>query len=295
MVGKIFKRMLTVSFWTALFSGSFLIVVVMLWLGWYLLGPNKPVANEARQTIANRSIAKTVEELREKRGGIRRVAVLHFENDPTDYVTLRLREVLSSSGAFDVDDTGFCEKLRNLLSLRNPGCFSTTDAMRYGKSNGLQAVVIGELEQFESRKDGAVLIGTVRMVNVATGEIIDVPLKEDTTVAVANQIKKATDFPKLRAEAELMPWYLRFLSFVAIALLLPVITISFIRHMVAKKSNGCNAFVLALYTVIDAIFAFFMVGGRFESTTDVLMFLAASGCAFLYNVCIMTFALKLES
>jgi len=77
-------------------------------------------------------------------------------------------------------------------------------------------------------------------------------------------------------------------------LLLPVFSISFIRYMVAKKSNRINAFTLGIYTVVDLIFAYFMIGGRFGSFVSVLIFVLAGLCAFAYNVRLMTFAVKLE-
>ena len=95
--------------------------------------------------------------------------------------------------------------------------------------------------------------------------------------------------------ASVVPWYMRLLGFVLLVLLLPIVTISFIRTMVAKRSNKVNAFVLSVYTVIDMILAFFMVGGTFCSCAAVAVFLGASMLAFLYNVSLMSFALRLET
>ena len=52
--------------------------------------------------------------------------------------------------------------------------------------------------------------------------------------------------------------------------------------------------MLTIYTVTDAIFAFFMVGGSFADFLGVLLFLVALAIAFFYNVQIMSFALRLE-
>ena len=298
MFGNVLVRFVSAAFWLACFRyvGTLLFLIVALGVGWYALGPEKPEADPARRSVADRAIASAVGDLRRNRGDIKRVAVMHFRNDNTDYMTLKLRESLSSSGIFDVENAGFGEKLRNLLSLRNPECFSVDQAVKLGKDAGMHAVIIGNVETFESLDGGAILKGTIRMVDVRTGNVIsDIALRENTTETFASQLQKAAEIPQLRYEAERTPWYLRFLIFVVIVLLLPVVTISFLRHMVAKRSNGRNAFVLAIYTVIDVIIAFFMVGATFGSGTGVVLFLAATAAAFLYNVCIMTFALKLES
>ena len=291
-------RFVSAAFWLACFryTGTMLFLVFLLSFGWYTLGPKKPEADPARQAVANKAISQAINDLRRNRGDIKSAAVLHFRNDSTDYLTLHLRETLSSSGTFDVEDTVLAEKVRNLLSLRNPGYFSVEQAVAYGKKAEVQAVIIGNVETFESLDNGAVLTGTIRMVDVRTGKVVsDIALRENTTETFAAQLRNAVELPRMRYEAELMPWYLRFLIFVVIILLLPVITIAFLRQMVAKKSNGRNAFVLTVYTLIDAIIAFFMIGAAFESGAGVVLFLAATAIAFLYNVCMMTFALRLES
>ena len=77
-------------------------------------------------------------------------------------------------------------------------------------------------------------------------------------------------------------------------MLLPVFTIAFIRTMVRKGSNKTNAFVLAIYTLVDALLAWLLVGAALTSWFPVVVFIIAVAVAFLYNVRIMSFAVKLE-
>ncbi len=87
------------------------------------------------------------------------------------------------------------------------------------------------------------------------------------------------------------PWIL----WLALAvLLLPVVTISFIRTMVSKRSNGVNAFTLGVYTAIDAIIAYFMVGMSLETTASVVLFAGVVLFSLFYNVAVMNFAVRLE-
>jgi hypothetical protein len=77
--------------------------------------------------------------------------------------------------------------------------------------------------------------------------------------------------------------------------LLPVFTIAFIRTMVRKQSNLSNAFVLAVYTAAGALLACLAGVSDFSSGWRIAFFVLLAGCAFAYNVAIMSFALRLET
>ena len=94
--------------------------------------------------------------------------------------------------------------------------------------------------------------------------------------------------------AQSFPWLRRLLGWLIAVLLLPVFTIAFIRTMVSKGSNRSNAFVLCVYTLADALLAWFLAGAALNSWFPVLVLIAAVIAAFLYNVSIMTLALRLE-
>lgn len=84
------------------------------------------------------------------------------------------------------------------------------------------------------------------------------------------------------------------LGLALVVLLLPVLTITFIRTMVAKRSNGVNAFTLGIYTAIDMILAYFMVGMSLATTKSVVLFVGASIFSLVYNVAVMNYAVRLE-
>lgn len=77
-------------------------------------------------------------------------------------------------------------------------------------------------------------------------------------------------------------------------LMLPVVTISFIRTMVSKRSNGVNAFTLGIYTAIDFILSYFVVGPKFDSTMKAVAFIGMGIFSLMYNFMVMNYALKLE-
>ena len=161
---------------------------------WWWLGPEKPSCDSARQLAAKCAIAQATGRIRAERGEIRRAAVLHLENDPTDFVTLALREQLKEGGMLDLDGTPSMEKIRNLLNLRNAGMFDAGKAVAYGKDNGLDAVIIGRLDEFETVDGKAVLKGQLKFIRVANGEVVDIPLSDSAAGGgIAEEIKKTME------------------------------------------------------------------------------------------------------
>ena len=71
-------------------------------------------------------------------------------------------------------------------------------------------------------------------------------------------------------------------------------TIGFLRTMVARRSNGVNAFTLTVYTLAHTILAYLLVGAALIGFWSVFFFLVAVVTALAYNVRIMSFALNLE-
>lgn len=286
-------------------TGSILFVIYVGYLAWTSLGPEKPVPDQRRQSAALAVARNMTEEIRLHRGDIRATVLLHFANDPSDFFTNSLRDRLDSTGVLNLEDRTLMEKIRNKLNLRNYGCNSTKEALESVSSKNVQGILWGTLEQYESTKSGVILKGSWQLLDCKSKTVVyDGTFNYDTTSKTSESLAKSIDKTKEMLDRELsvfssaassIPWFVRFLGFVLTVLLLPIITISFIRTMVAKRSNKVNAFMLITYTVIGMILAFLMIGGMFYSFWSVLGFLIASGCAFMYNHYIMCYALKLES
>ena len=282
-------------------AGWLIILVFLAAVLWNHYGPEKVMPNKKRQDIAIKSVDKITEQIRTQRGETRRVILLHFANDSTGFVTDTLRDKLNSSGILTLDDMTLLEKFRKKMGIREEGYSSKLTALNAVKGRDAEGVLWGTIEKYESFEGGVILKGSWQIVDIKTGDIIcEGTLDEDTSkkapAKVAEVVEDVSETMAPVAEAtQEVPWYIRFLIFVLAVLLLPIMTISFLRTMVAKHSNGLNASILTLYTLIGAILAFFMVGASFDSGWSVVMFIAASVIAFIYNYFIMCFALKLES
>ncbi len=78
-------------------------------------------------------------------------------------------------------------------------------------------------------------------------------------------------------------------------LLLPVVSITFIRAMVGRQSNLANGFTLVLYTLIDGLLAYLLLGSRLTTWIGALVYLGLVAVGFGYNLWIMSMAVKLDS
>lgn len=278
--------------------------IYLFCMAWVNLGPQKPVVNVVRQRAADRAAEKAMCEIRAHRGSLTNVKMYHFANDPTDCLTLKFRDLLNKNGVLNLSDTSFAEKFRHFANFREHGCESLTEAVQAAKGEDVDGVLWGVIDRFESVGNGVLLKGMYQLVEIPSGAVIyEGKLFENSiTQAVIDSAASEAESPGCMKEtvdavevaASQVRWHIRFLWFVLFALLLPVVTISFLRTMVAKRSNKVNAFVLSTYTLVDLVLAFFTVGGAFTSIFTVLLFFAAGLAAFAYNVALMNFALKLE-
>jgi hypothetical protein len=276
---------------TMLFTriGAIGLILYLLSQGWAYFGPKKPQVGPLRRQVADHVIPKIVDDLRNSRQNIQSVVLLHLVNDPSDYVTDQLRVAIEQSGVVDLRDRTFLEKVRNKLGFRHPASDSLEYAVGRGQSAGVQGVIYGTVNTFESYRGGSALKVDVRMVEVATKQLVfeNQYSKELPSILLS----KANVQEQLTGVSPLQ----RFLSWTVLVLLLPVFTIGFIRTMVRKESNRSNAFVLSIYTGVAVLLGYLLLGVDFSSWFSVLMFLVAMGAAFAYNIFIMTFALKLET
>jgi len=283
--------------------GVITLIGYIAWLAWVNLGPRTPEIGPVRRELADKVIADIVEDLRGSRGNLRQTALLHFENDPTNYFTNTLRKTIEQRGVLDLDDRTIMEKARNSLNLRHRSYSSTDAALAEGRSLDAECVVYGAIHAFESYSYGANIDVEVHFAEVDGGESLftrryRVDSTPETPAVAIRQasIPTAGQAPPGQIEqAVAFPWFKRLFGWMLIVLMLPVFTIAFIRTMVSKSLNKTNAFVLLVYTLADVLLAWLMLGEALVSFLPIAMFVGAVVFAFLYNVKIMTFALKLEA
>jgi hypothetical protein len=267
-------------------------VALVLYLGyeaWDYFGPHKPEIGPVRREAVDQVIPTIVEDMRASRHGVRAAAILHFTNDPSDYVTNRLRSAIEQSGILNLRDRTVGEKVWDALRLEHKGYGDIQAAVARGKSLGTDAVVYGSVHTLESSPGGVTLDIEVGLADVASGQ--SVFSKKYSRESALSAVSPAV----IQEQTHMLSWPARLIAWAVAILLLPVFTIGFIRTMVKKESNRANAFVLGIYTFAAALLAYLIVGVDFGSWLAILLFLIAVGAALAYNVFIMTFALKLET
>jgi hypothetical protein len=270
--------------------GTLALVGYMAWSGWANLRPEKPQIGTVRKDLADRVISTIVEDIRSSRGELRQAALLHFGNDPTDYFTNGLRRAIEQTGILDLRDRTISEKVRNLLNLRHPSPQPSPEAVvKYGEHVDVGGVLYGAVHTFESYPSGTKIDVEVDLADIATGRNVFSKRYQVETSPGSSIL--ATVQEKARA----FPWFQRLFGWLLAVLLLPVFTVNFTRTMLRRRSNEANAFVLAIYTLADALLAWLLVGAALNSWWTVAAFILAIAAAFAYNVRVMTFALRLET
>ena len=254
---------------------------------WWWLGPEKPSCDSARQLAARSAIAQVAERIRAERGDVRRAAVLHLANDPSDYVTLSLRSRLAEGGLLDLDGTPPSEKIRNLLNLRNEGLFDVEKAIEYGKSHGLDAVLTGALDEFETVKDKAVLKGQLKFVRISKGDVVDIPFSDaasggGSVAEIAKVVAGSGESPSLSLTTRILLLSLSIF-------LLPILAFPFLRMAMSKDSNVAAATALIILLAIDG-FIISAALGTSGTFCGLAVFLIIFAAAFGYDLFMLSYA-----
>jgi hypothetical protein len=265
--------------------GTVALIVFLLWQGWDYFGPQKPHVPEERQEFAESIFVDVRDDLAANRGAIGSIAVLHLVNDPSDFVTDRLRTVVEEAGIFDLRDRTLGEKFRNALRFRHR-CYGEADeAIEEGRERGVDGVLFGAVESFEADSEGTRLEMVISLADVSAGRVVFTQRYTKTDGAGLEPVQKAV---------RKIGWFKRFLAWAIIVLLLPVFSIAFLRSIVRRRSNKSNAFTLGLYTFVGAALAYLLLGFTLVGFFSILLFLIIVAAVFFYNAAMMSFALRLE-
>ena len=280
-------------------------IMLIVYLGiayfaWMCFGPEKFEPSPSREKATERIVSQMMLKIRENRGEMKTALLPNFEGDKTGYFSDLLRSKIEHSGILDVKEKPLLDKIRTRLNLKLNDRLEAKDIVRSAKEDGIDCVLWGTLERFEELDSGVMIKGEWGIVKTSDGKVVYTDTFEyDTITSTTAKIRQsvselATDTSSSAGPFTSIAWQIRVLAFLVVMLLLPVFTFMFIRAMVVKRSNKVNAFLLGIYTVVDMVFAFFMVGGSFVSTAAIVVFIISSFVAFAYNTALMSFALKLE-
>lgn len=268
------------------------LALFILWQAWDHFGPRKPELGPPLRQLADRVMPTAVAELREKRASLRSVALLHLENDPSDYVTEQLRAAIERNNVFDLPDTTLGYKIRNDLRLRHDSYGSPEPALAAAAARGgVQGVLFGTVHALDSDARGRTWIDLeLQLADVAQKRVVFTGRYTGQSGGGGGSVgvsRNPTTDGGFRLD--------RLLAWVVVVLLLPVFTIAFIRAMVRRRSNGANVFTLGVYTTVDAALAYLLLGVALSWWLPTALFAAAIAAAVAYNASVMGFAHRLET
>jgi len=134
-------------------------------VGRALLTPHAEL-DASRMEVADLAVDRAVMALRNNAGEIRRVELLHFENDPSDYVTERLRKRLDDQGGFVLTKPRFADKLKRLFGFENQGFDSLGNAKKEALSSGADAFIWGRVDRLENETGGSTFTGDYELFDL---------------------------------------------------------------------------------------------------------------------------------
>ena len=252
----------------------------LAYMAWPSSGSSDIEPDKKLGKMANASVERIVIEIQQNRGAARHVVLPRFANDSLGVFTMALRNKLKSSGVLDVAEESIKDSVLGKMNVRPEECANRDQALAIGRNEKSAYVLWGVLDRFEATRESAVLAGRYQLLDVQSGQAV---CEGNIVEGDADEPHTATSYsPK------------GVIVFALTVFLFPIITIAFLRKMVAKRSNGVNAFLLCVYTGIDAMIWHSAVGLQLATVFAAVVFLAIILGCLVYNAYIMSFALKFE-
>lgn len=262
------------------------------WQAWENFGPRLPDIGPLRQKVADGVIDNVVRAIKDRRENLYSAALIPLVNDPSGYVTDRLRQRIEQSGVLALKDRTLIEKVEKALKLQPNAQDSFENAVVVGRRMGVQAVVFGKVRTHEAGDGAAQIVVEVQLADVANQREV---FPEGDRV-FSHKLGGVLAVPTaVRDSAHRVGWGSRLLGWGLLVLMLPIFSVGFIRAMVRRESNTANAFALSLYTAVDLILAWLFLGALFAAWWGVVIFLVLVALAFGYNVAVMSRVVQIES
>ena len=268
--------------------GIALLLVPSGWRLYNTVAPHKQEVGFLREQVADDACKLAANAIHNINTDVRRITILPFANDPSGYVTKSLRAELEKRGKFELLDKSLFEKLSRELGLRQEGYKTLKDAVRAGNRIGVEGIIFGEVNLFEQDEKKAKIDLDIRFVDLVKDRVLySSKFLQEFKGSVLSTRYVSAKLRDVSVAERLVVWVLA-------VVLIPLITISFGRAMVRKKSNRANAVALGIYSLINILFIILLFSTGLTRWWTVLLLLGAILLAFAYNVAYFTFLTRLE-
>lgn len=247
-----------------------------------LLRPAVGDPESVRRQLAAALGARLAAEL-PRREGIATVAVLEPAGDQGGVVTAALRQAVQAAGTYRLIEEGFLRRMLREFGRDKVPVATLADAVEAARGTGADAVIFGTVAEFAADAHDGRLLLELRMAERDSGRAVFARSYRETVG------ENYAGLSGWRARMAQSPAGRRILVWAAFTLLLPLLTVPWIRRLTAMESNMVNLGMLIGYTGTDMLFAAFLTGFRISSVWLSALLLVALGAAAYYNYCVASF------
>ncbi len=226
-----------------------LLILIILVQGYFLLKPRAHKPDVMRRSIAEQVCWEAADridrELEERHG--EEMAIAHFKNDPSRFVTEKMIHIMSRKGKFTIPEETLIDNILKKLDFDETQSEVLNDIIVGVKAAGGDLLLDGNVREFRSTQDKAVC--TISFA------VYDVDTEETLTEFTITRRRFAGPFGT--------SWHvfmLRCLAWLVIVLALPILGITVVRNVVEMESNVANTVLLLLYGIIGAVLGLLLIG-----------------------------------
>jgi len=266
-----------------------LLLGVLAWFMIMELAPQRPPLGPLRQSLAAEAALAMVKDIHARRGDARTAVVLPFEGDSSGRLTAQVRELLQLRGVLLLPPPPLSERISDLFNLPLQGQFNDALAARAAQNAGMDLAIIARVERLESGPERQGVVDVRYRLVSAGGHVVH-------DGRYRKQVKAAPVMPAMPAalQAGWETLLYRGLAWGLMMLLLPVVSVSFIRTMLRRNSNTANAVMLAVYALAGGISAHLLFSPLMDGGWLALTVLGASAIAFAYTVYLASTIINME-
>jgi len=243
--------------------------LVVAWEGYMLLKPPLPELDEPRRDVADRACWEAVGQLPSMPADALAV-VCKLENDRTEYVTRKLREVIDRKGVVRLPPEGHWDRVREELKLPESEVIGRDEAGRVARWANASFAIYGRINRFTSDQSQGRIDMELHVLDVVTGEPLGPRIAVVAPKPGEGVVMGLTGF-----------W--RVVVWVLIVGLLPALSFPFIKQVLEKESNTATGLMLAAFAMVGWLIASAMVGFEVRHWLTTLLLVAAFGVALAYN------------
>jgi hypothetical protein len=251
------------------------LLLVFLWRAYHFFKPAEADATPLQRKAVEKVCAEAVRDLEVR--GRPAVHLMRFGRDRGGLFRETLQRELKRSGKFRVVRASLPEELARVIT----GPMSRTHPLRrtqlVSRPKKLDIVGYGKIgELSEKGGEATAAFSVLRFVDLSQGRLLLNAPRNATVTKVGAEAAVGSSHGGASIWSRLLLWFL-------FMLLLPPLTFFAVRWAVSQDSNLASFLLIAGYTIVDTLFAFYLTGFSVSSIWVGMLLLFALGGSAFYN------------